>query len=110
MDVNTLTIDEARQLSRMFASNADADPGPWQVGKCYLVRCVTHYAVGRLVAIHPQELVLEDSSWVGDTGRYSEAIKTGQLSEVEVVGTQIIGRFSIVDATEWTHDLPTVTK
>lgn len=82
--------------------------GPWVIDKCYLVRTVTYFVVGRLTEVHAQELVFTSASWVADTGRFHEALSTGKLAEVEpFVGDVIVGRTAVVDATQWTHPLPT---
>lgn len=81
--------------------------GPWRIGVAYMVRTVTHYLCGRLTWAGPQELVLEDAAWVADTGRYSDALAKGALTEVEPIpGPVVIGRAAIVDAAIWTHALP----
>ena len=43
---------------------------------------------------------MEDVDWIADDGRFSEAMKTGNYSEVEPFpdGRVLIGRGSIVDA------------
>ena len=80
---------------------------PWVIGRAYLIRTVTYFALGRLIWAGDRELLLENASWVADTGRFGEALKTGKLSEVEPFPSQlIVGRGSIVDATEWSHALP----
>ena len=94
-----------------MSARATIEAGPWKVGTSYLVRTVTQFIVGRLVAVHDLELVFENASWVADTGRFHDALKTGALSEVEpFVAGVIVGRGSIVDATEWSHPLPTAQK
>ena len=82
--------------------------GPWNVGTKYLIRTVTNYWVGELVAVYPMEIVLKTAAWVADTGRYTDCLLTGHLSEIEPVlhGHVIIGRGSIDDAVQWLHDLP----
>ncbi len=80
---------------------------PWVVGRAYFIRTVTMHVVGRLVSVCERELVLEDAAWVADSGRFNNALKTGALAEVEpFVDSVIVGRGSIVDATEWRHALP----
>jgi hypothetical protein len=82
--------------------------GPWRVGRAYLIRTVTYFVLGRLTAVYEHELVLEEASWVADTGRFHECLKTGKLAEVEpFVSPVIVGRSSVCDSTEWTHALPT---
>ena len=104
---NTITI-EGRTYQKVVPTPETA---PWETGKCYLVRTVTHYILGRLVFVGPQELQMEDACWVADTGRFGECLKNGTLSEVEMLTVSpIIGRGSVVDAHEWKHDLPTVSK
>lgn len=84
---------------------------PYQVGKNYLIRTVTHYYTGRLVTVFRQELVLEDAAWIADTGRFSTAIKSGNLNEVEPMqGPIVIGRGAIIDASIWSHKLPNEQK
>lgn len=86
----------------------------WREGEKYLIRCVTHYQVGRLVGMtEEKELVLEDASWVPDTGRFHNALRDGvnALNEVEPFpGQVLVGRGAIVDAAPWSHELPTVQK
>lgn len=80
---------------------------PWVVGRAYFIRTVTMHVVGRLVSVCERELALEDAAWVADSGRFSNALKTGALAEIEpFVDSVIVGRGSIVDATEWRHALP----
>jgi len=75
---------------------------PWNIGANYLIRTVTMIDTGRLVEVTPMELVLEDAAWVADTGRFSDALKKSEFSEVEPfpAGRVIIGRGSIIDAVE----------
>ena len=99
MNIDEMTIGQARQLSTMFCKDAPA-ACPWEVGAIYLIRTVTMIDTGRLVAVGPQELVLEDAAWIADTGRFSDALKSLSFSEVEPFpdGRVIVGRGSIIDA------------
>lgn len=82
----------------------------WMIGANYLVRTATMIDAGRLVAVTPHELILEDASWIADTGRFGKALATGSFSEVEMFpkGQVIIGRGSLIDAVQ-IGDLPTKT-
>lgn len=84
----------------------------WEIGKSYIIRTVTMIDTGRLVAVTDRFLVLEDAAWVADTGRWSDALRTGNLSEVEPFpdGRVIVGCGAIVDAVCWGHTLPRKTK
>lgn len=79
----------------------------YEVGKSYLIRTVTFYYTGRLKRITPKELVLEDAAWIADTGRFYDCLKNGTFNEVEPYAEPVIvSRDGIIDATEWTHELP----
>lgn len=80
---------------------------PWEVGKQYFIRTVTMFLVGKLEWVGDQELVLSSASWVADTGRFHDCLKQFQFNEVEpFINDAIVGRGSIIDATEWTAKLP----
>ena len=85
--------------------------GVWEIGKKYLVRTVTYHLIGRLVNVDNNELLFDSASWLASSGRFNEALRTGNLSEVEpFVKPVIVGRGSLIDATEWDHVLPTKVK
>ena len=81
--------------------------GVWILGEKYFIRTVTMALCGRLVKVTDQELVIEDASWVADTGRFSKFLVEGTPDEVEPFpeGEVIVGRGSLIDATVWKHDL-----
>ena len=79
----------------------------WRIGTNYLVRTVTHYYSGKLLALTPGELVLGEAAWIPDTGRFSVAVADGVLSEVEPYpGEVLVMRGAVVDACKWKHALP----
>ena len=91
----------------MYAVSKDSGFTPYRIGCSYLVRTVTNYFSGNLVAVYEHELVLTKAAWIADTGRFSEALKTGVMSEVEPIpGQVIIGRGAIVDVCEWPEGKP----
>lgn len=100
MNIDSLTIGEARELAALFCGKTNNE-SPWEIGKIYLIRTVTMIDTGRLVSVTPQELVLEDAAWIADTGRFSDAVKSAKFNEVEPFpdGRVIIGRGAIIDAT-----------
>jgi hypothetical protein len=107
MDIGKLTLDEIRQIQQL-TNIPTANDHPYEIGKKYFIRTVTMHLTGLLVAVYPGELVLESAAWIADSGRFSDALKTGSLSEVEPFpnGKVTVGRGSIVDACIWAHDLP----
>ena len=85
---------------------------PYEIGQNYFIRTVTNYFTGTLLWVGNQELLLDNVSWIADTGRFSNALKEGKLNEVEPFpeGHVIIGRGSIIDATPWQFSIVMVQK
>ena len=83
---------------------------PFQIDKNYLIRTVTMIQIGKLTHVFDHELVLEDASWIADTGRFSETLMKGEdhLNEVEPFpnGPVIVGRGAIIDMCIWNFALP----
>ena len=91
----------------------DGKDSVWVIGKKYLIRTVTMILLGKLENITNQEFVLSEACWVADTGRFNEALSGGpeKLKEIEMLpGSVIVGRGSLIDACEWNHNLPKVSK
>lgn len=85
--------------------------GAWTFGEKYIIRTVTMILTGRLIYVDDHELVLEDAAWIADTGRWSDALVSGALGEIEPFDDDVIvGRSSVVDATIWKHALPRTKK
>lgn len=90
--------------------------GPYHVGRNYFLRSVTSYFLGTLAEVTDQELVLTNASWVADTDRFADFLKSGIPEEpppgirIEVEpypdGEVIVGRGALVDACLWPHALP----
>ena len=111
--VDDLTIGEAKELNSMLSGFSEGETSKsdahWKVGENYFICTVTRYHVGTLVAVTDKELVLRDASWIADAGRFEQAIKDGDLSEVEPFPDNelvIIGRGALIDAVRWVHKLP----
>ncbi len=102
-----MTIKEAKELAALFSNSGSPKSNPYKIGENYLVRTVTMIQLGKLESVHDSEIVLSSASWIADTGRFYDALKTGKLNEVEpFTNDVIIGRGAIVDMTIWTHNLP----
>lgn len=103
MPIDSITIKEARELAAMFGGNS-VDNSAWEIGKIYLIRTVTMIDTGKVVAVTPQEIILEDAAWIADTGSFSEALSKAEFSEIEPFpdGRVIIGRGGIIDAVQIT--------
>jgi hypothetical protein len=110
MNIEELTIGEAREIAALFGKSQASDQ-PYRIGGNYFIRTVTHHHTGRLVQVTQQELVLEDAAWIADDGRLSESLAKSSFNEVEMFpkGRVIIGRAAIIDAAE-VATIPTSTK
>jgi hypothetical protein len=102
----TKTTDKYATVSDNVSSQT-TDNHPYQLGKNYFIRTVTHHLTGKLTQVYDKELVLADAAWIADDGRFYDALKTGKLNEVEPFpGEIIVGRGSLIDACVWLHSLP----
>ena len=83
----------------------------FEIGKSYFIRTATYHVVGKLMNIYTNELVLSSASWIADSGRFNAALTSGNFEEIEpFVNDVIVSRGGIIDATEWTHELPSKVK
>lgn len=108
MNIDELTIGQAKELVDLFG-HPNVEHQPFLIGENYLIRTVTHIDIGRVIDVGPTEIVMEDASWIADTGRYHNALVEGTLSEVEPYpngAKVIIGRGALIDACRWLHPLP----
>ena len=117
MNIEELTLGQLREINSLFigavASSVVPTPvsSPYIVGEKYFIRTATYHHVGRLSAIYENELVLSEASWVADSGRFNNALVSGELNEVEpFVNPVIIARGGIIDVTVWDGELPTKVK
>lgn len=108
LNINDITIGEAKQIAAALhldgaGALAQTHESPWEIGKNYFIRTVTHHHTGRLVGVTNLELVLEDAAWIADDGRLTEALQQSSFNEVEMFppGSRVIvGRGSIIDAVQ----------
>ena len=115
-DINELTIKQAKELNSLFGQQSSTNKShPLQIGKNYFIRTVTMAHVGKLENVYDDMLVLSGASWVADSGRLSDAMKSGleSLSNSELepfVNDVIIGRGALIDMTLYNFPLPVKQK
>ena len=113
MELTTHELAELLAVSRLdLSASDDKTESPVDV-HAVIVRTVTHYYVGMLVNETERWLYLRDCSWVADTGRWSTALASGTLNEVEPYPDGIVVRVSVgavVDVAPWLHTLPRSVK
>ena len=97
-----------KDLKKILGLLGDTEKSPYKIGENYFIRTVTMIQIGKLVAVTDKELVLENAVWVADTGRFTQALVDGNLSEVELFpkGEVIVGRGAVIDACVWSHAVP----
>lgn len=102
INIEDLTIKQARELAALFSGSAvpTQNDCPYEIGKTYMFRTGTVINTGVVVRVTSQEIVIKDAAWIADTGRFSDALKSGDFSEVEPFpdGEVIVGRNFIADA------------
>lgn len=108
--LDELTIGEARQLATLFAGHPCSESA-LKVGSAYFIRTLSFHYTGQLERITDNELVLSSAAWIADSGRFADALKTGELHEVEPYpGELVINRDMVVDISPWNHSLPAAQK
>jgi len=103
-------VELAKGSGDSCCSEDDNDYG-FKVDESYFIRTITMHHVGRVTEITDKAVIMEDASWVADSGRFGEALSVGMLNEVEPFPDPvIIPLHAIVDATIWRHKLPREAK
>ena len=118
INIDELTLGQVKSIQALLGAAPALPPpaaapsaSPLEVGRAYFIRTVTYHYVGRLVSADAQWLVLEEASWVADSGRFADALAMGELSEVEPYpGPCGVGAGAVVDWSPWNHPLPRVQK
>jgi hypothetical protein len=119
--MNTETITAAIQIAKALETETETVQHPLPengdllpaalVGADVLIRTVTMIYTGSVVGIDAHTIALDDAAWIADTGRFSTALATGELSEVEPYpDTVYISRSCVIDITCWNHALPRIAK
>jgi len=107
MDIDSLTVAEIKHIQSLLKPSTETHP--YQVGKNYFIRTVTHHLTGKLIKVSSKELVLIDAAWIPDDGRFMDLLEKGYPNEVEPFPDKaevIVGRGALIDAVQWSHPLP----
>lgn len=84
---------------------------PFKIGTAYLFRTIGYHWLGRVKAQCGKFLVLDEATWVADTGRYNEAVQ-GRIAELSSSELEpacrdvILNTDHITDATEYPFQIP----
>ena len=116
MNINELTIGQAKELASLLNNKTESNKShPFQIGENYFIRTVTMSYVGKLKTVFDDIFVLSEASWVADSGRFHNMLKSGleslAASEIEpFMNDVIISRNALIDATVYNFPLPTTQK
>jgi len=105
MDIENLTLGQLKEIQSTVGAISQKRL-PFKVGEKYFIRTATYFQLGKLKEVVGDWLVLEQASWVADTGRFHEFLKEGKCNEYESFTEDVyvpIG--SVIDITKWSHDL-----
>lgn len=78
-------------------------------GRNVFIRTVTLFFTGKVERVTRSWIVLSSVAWIADTGRWTDALKTGKLSEIEPYPDGVtvrVARGGVIDVADWTHKLP----
>ena len=108
----TITISEETyeklkdQLAEEGFGEVEVDELDDFIGQKLFIRTVTYHCVGEVVKRVGRFFELKGASWVADSGRFMDALESGELDEVEPTGQQWVSIDTIVDMFPWNHKLP----
>ena len=107
MNLDDMTIGDAKKLAEMFGGNSSCGETLTSKGDKVFIRTLSYHYTGGVVRDTGVFLELKDCAWIADSGRFSTAIEKGELKEIEPLkdGTKIMYS-NIVDCIPWEHDLP----
>ena len=98
----------------MAAKKATKRTGTKADRRKVFIRTVTSHFTGEVIEETATSIVLVKAAWIADTGRFTQAMATGEFSEVEPYPDDFevaINTGSITDVVRnWPHPLPRVQK
>ena len=105
MDLENLTLKQVKEIQSALRSPKESNH-PFKVGEKYFIRTATFFQLGRLKEIKGKWLILEEASWIADTGRFHEFLRDGKCNEYESFTEDVyVPLDSVIDITVWTHSL-----
>ncbi len=78
-------------------------------GTNVFIRTATYHFTGHVDRVTRSWIVLSNAAWIADSGRFADAMKTGDLNEVEPYPDDVkvrVNRAGIIDVSTWRHKLP----
>lgn len=84
-----------------------------KIGKVYFIETLTKYYIGEVVEIDFSYIILNNWTWIPNTGRFNEFMKTGNPEENEPAPPGILKRIPhdvITSIDDWPHPIPQEVK
>ena len=109
MDIDKLTLGEIKQIAKVVGCGSPSQSHSIPTGEAVFIRTVTHYYTGHVERVTDSDVVLSSAAWISDTGRFADALRLGEMSEVEPYPPDAlvsVSRGAILDVSAWAHDLP----
>ena len=111
---NTTTNAAENENDRLDAIQANLPTEPYSIrsfiGKTVFIRTITQYYTGLVKDVTPDNwMVLKGTAWIAVTGRFSNMLVDGSLSEVEPYPADMpvfVQIPFIVDICPWNNKLP----
>lgn len=121
MDINELTIGQAKELVSTFGNCSEKIEKlsmrrhKFTVGNAYFIRSVTHHYLGKVIEICDLCIVMKACVWVADDGRFHKLMQGewSQSSEREPYGEEKEVQIffgGMLDAVLWDYEIPTTVK
>lgn len=76
-----------------------------EIGKAYLFHTHLGIWLGKVSKVQPDEVMLDECSWIPDQGRMGASVRAGSLIEIEFVGDGVIVPRNAIKV-PWRHALP----
>lgn len=108
VSLNNETFIHEEDAKKMYAT-IPVKPGKpvVEVGQTVIIRGIPFYYIGRITYVDDKRLVLENACWLADSGRWSEALQTGDINECEKYPDPVELRTDLCcDITLWKNPLP----
>ncbi len=94
-----------RQAARLTAAKGMT----MEIGNSYLFHTHLGIWLGRVVHIEPDEVTLDECSWIADQGRMGACVRNGTYNECEFVGNGVVVPRNAIKV-PWRHALPKADK
>jgi len=104
-----LTIGQLKEITKLVSCENNVSKSNYPVGNNVIVRTVTMIYTGKLISVTDSDFILNECSWIPETGRYMDFVENGTVNECEPYPSDLdvyINRGSLLDMCELKKSLP----